>query len=1037
MNKLLTKIVGVALGATMAVGVSLAAAKGAESNMKRADADASSITFVTSPTNLSYSSGTANNKSMTSGGVTITFSQITAKNGDKVQLAKNGTITSTAFGGTITGVTINGYQHTASTKSDGDFYVKGSSNGTTFTDVEYHSGLSYSIDKIDTEFDETDEYSYFQILNGNNRVLQLTSIVVSFESDGGGGDDPDPETYDITIDFTTTTDNVSASTTELVYAHTVNNVTATATALKNNSSTNTNNYYPGTSGKSYTHTRFYTNSTLEITATNSSSVSMYITSVVINANTTSYATTMNGFTWSNVASKSVDSKAVSLVANANITSISTTVGGTCGVDSIVVTWSSEPVSSPIIEVVSTLTVGTTMTKTVDVAFANLSSDISLSVNNASISLSKNTIVNSGSSDTFVVTAGANSGNSTITLTSGTVVKEIAVTIQSVTAYTLVDNSDDLSAGTTFVLTSADGTSVASTFSSTLYASGESQLNDSDHKVRSLVASEFTLEGSAGDWMIKHGEKYVGITSNEGNKLTEGNTASTNAYKWTIESGEDDTIVITNKQFTTQVIQFNSGSNRFTNYGGTQQSIKMYAVLAPALVVGNTTATIDTGASTTTTITAVNFGGAVSYSIVSSDSDVVTGSISGTTLTISGGSKSGTETLTITGTYSSQSASVVITVTVNTAGREFIGIYSTIDEDELFVGEAFSFSGTIYALYSDESEEDVTSSCTFTGYDMSQEDAYEVTVTYTEESSDNTTTYTLYVELFPYVKATSINGGDRIIISYESAEINKNLTGISTTSTKYGLASDYATYPSTTYTLDVVAGSADGSVAFKTSDNKYLTWTSGNTLNVANDISANSSWELSFEDGIASIMNVSTKGADKPRYLSYNTSSPRFACYENGTANITIWKLNGSSGQAAATSFAEDFYDDVVTDVCAAYGPSFAEDMPVAWELYAGAYAELSPEAKSYIASKTANASGDAVEKMLFEYKHIYDTYGEELELTNFLGRVEAAKAASSRIIRPINNANSTVAIIIVTTISLVSVSALGAYFLLRKKKEER
>ena len=52
--------------------------------------------------------------------------------------------------------------------------------------------------------------------------------------------------------------------------------------------------------------------------------------------------------------------------------------------------------------------------------------------------------------------------------------------------------------------------------------------------------------------------------------------------------------------------------------------------------------------------------------------------------------------------------------------------------------------------------------------------------------------------------------------------------------------------------------------------------------------------------------------------------------------------------------------------------------------------------------------------------------------SDFMGRTDASNS-----INPINKVNNTVAIVVVVTISLVSVSALGAYFLLRKKKEER
>ena len=134
------------------------------------------------------------------------------------------------------------------------------------------------------------------------------------------------------------------------------------------------------------------------------------------------------------------------------------------------------------------------------------------------------------------------------------------------------------------------------------------------------------------------------------------------------------------------------------------------------------------------------------------------------------------------------------------------------------------------------------------------------------------------------KATSIAVGDTIVIVCEAKSMQLN--GISTTSTKYGLGVSYTDTPVGVYTLTVVAGSTDGTFAFKTEDGKYLTWTSGNSLNVATSITANSSWNVTFSNGNAIIKNAS----DSTRQLQWNASSPRFACYGNsGQTAIQIYK----------------------------------------------------------------------------------------------------------------------------------------------------
>ena len=128
----------------------------------------------------------------------------------------------------------------------------------------------------------------------------------------------------------------------------------------------------------------------------------------------------------------------------------------------------------------------------------------------------------------------------------------------------------------------------------------------------------------------------------------------------------------------------------------------------------------------------------------------------------------------------------------------------------------------------------------------------------------------------YVKATSIAAGDVVVLA--SPDVLMELSGISTTSTKYGTGVAFTGAPAGVFTLTVEAGTAENSFAFKTSDSKYLTWTSGNSLNVAADKSANTSWTVTIdsENGQAAIVNV----ADATRQIWWNVNSPRFAAYTN-------------------------------------------------------------------------------------------------------------------------------------------------------------
>lgn len=123
---------------------------------------------------------------------------------------------------------------------------------------------------------------------------------------------------------------------------------------------------------------------------------------------------------------------------------------------------------------------------------------------------------------------------------------------------------------------------------------------------------------------------------------------------------------------------------------------------------------------------------------------------------------------------------------------------------------------------------------------------------------------------------------------------KVLSSISTTSTKYGegatvtINEDAITQTDDLKACEVtIAAASDGDAShyvmmFK---GKYLTWITGNSLNVADAESDNTRWTLSV--GTEATGNVIiTNVADSARKLWYNESSPRFACYTNKTETTT-------------------------------------------------------------------------------------------------------------------------------------------------------
>ena len=136
-----------------------------------------------------------------------------------------------------------------------------------------------------------------------------------------GGETPEPTVYvwDLSINSTS-----EASENQIGWT----NDAADMLCVRAENGTAANNYYPGTSGKSYTSTRFYKNSTLSITPKVGKSLCYY----VFEATSDSYAKALANSIWTN-ATASVDAanaKVVYIVATDPAEAVSAIIGGTCG-----------------------------------------------------------------------------------------------------------------------------------------------------------------------------------------------------------------------------------------------------------------------------------------------------------------------------------------------------------------------------------------------------------------------------------------------------------------------------------------------------------------------------------------------------------------------------------------------------------------------------------------------------------------------------------------------------------------------------------
>ncbi len=165
----------------------------------------------------------------------------------------------------------------------------------------------------------------------------------------------------------------------------------------------------------------------------------------------------------------------------------------------------------------------------------------------------------------------------------------------------------------------------------------------------------------------------------------------------------------------------------------------------------------------------------------------------------------------------------------------------------------------------------------------------------------------------------------------AAEYDYELSGISTTSTKYGIASAFNGTPSCDNPVEIENGSRAGSVAFAF-NGAYLAWTSGNSLITQSSISDSSSWVVTYENGEYTVINLSTYHEASKRHLRYNANSgtERFACYESGQTAISFYEVTG----AALTDFTIDasisVYKTGTATIDVTYTPADATDKTLTW-----------------------------------------------------------------------------------------------------------
>lgn len=149
----------------------------------------------------------------------------------------------------------------------------------------------------------------------------------------------------------------------------------------------------------------------------------------------------------------------------------------------------------------------------------------------------------------------------------------------------------------------------------------------------------------------------------------------------------------------------------------------------------------------------------------------------------------------------------------------------------------------------------------------------------------------------YQKITSANdleAGKRYLIVYETQDndLNDVADVFNGVSNKIG---QYVEMPRNNEKVDNTIGTATHPIVLQSAGStnwylmdgdNFLYWTSGNYLYTSDKVSQEgNTWSINFGESGMSINNVSTP----ERYLQFNASSPRFACYTGTQKNVVLYK----------------------------------------------------------------------------------------------------------------------------------------------------
>ena len=348
-----------------------------------------------------------------------------------------------------------------------------------------------------------------------------------------------------------------------------------------------------------------------------------------------------------------------------------------------------------------------------------------------------------------------------------------------------------------------------------------------------------------------------------------------------------------------------------------------------------------------------------------------------------------------------------------------------------VGDTFSFGGTVTATYSDNSTADVTSSTTFSGYNMSTAGTQEVTASYTEGDITKTAKYNITVNQQQqptgnvpmtangdFIKITStanLVDGEYLIV-YESGNLafNGGLSTLDATGNKISVTISSSTISATSSVLAATFTYNSTDKTLKSKSGYYIGQTA-NDNGLKTDTSTKYTNTISF-DGSGNA-NIVSSGA----YLRYNSSTDqsRFRYFKSSSYTnqkaVQLYLRTASWGSSFLSS---------ITCNNGVTAPSTTN-----WATTKTNYLSMTTSEQNKVKAATGNENGTDLQKAIARYTYIVNKYTNRINYPDYLN-----KASQSNMMTPIQNNSVTTILVAISALSILSGMTLVIW--LNKKKKE-